>query len=163
MSASAVPQFAKHPLTGAPIRIMTTEAAVWRDAKTLVWLDAAAVAKEGARWNRWEVGVTSKAALDAAAAAGVRVDVLACLGDAADWKAWMAAGHWKEVTLFAVPKALVTAIGYEELMGMGIQNMICLDEMHELYPFVGGAWDGTEADAKVLLALARQMGRTFPV
>ena len=163
MAGANVPAFSKHPLTDAPIRIMTTEAAVWRDQKTLVWLDAAAVTKEGARWNRWEVGVTSKAALDAAAATGVRVDVLACLGDAADWKAWMAAGHWKEVTLFAVPKALVTAIGYEELMGMGIQNMICLDEMHELYPFVGGAWDSTEADAKVLLALALHMGRTFPV
>jgi hypothetical protein len=170
MSSPGVPQFAKHPLTGASIRIMTTEAAVWRDQKTLVWLDEAACAAK-VSWNRWEVGVTSLDDYKAAESAGIRVDVLACLGDAADatdhWKSWIIAGGWKGVALFAVPKTLVEAIGYEQLMALKINNMVCLDEMHELYPFVGAGaaspWDGTEADAKILLALALRMGRTFPV
>ena len=150
---------------------MTTEASVWRDQKTLVWLDADAVAKPDAsakavRWNRYEVGVTSKEGLDAALAAGMRVDVAVALGEPAAWTAWMAAGDWESVALLAVPKTLVEHIGLVELRAMNIKNMICLDEMHELYPFVGvgaGAqWDGSEADAKVLLALALHMGRTGP-
>jgi hypothetical protein len=165
VSTQAVPQFAKHPLTGAPIRIMTTEASVWRDQKTLVWLDAAAAAQAAAkRWNRFEVGVASKEALDAAQTAGLRVEVAMALGgDLAAWVAWMAAGGWESVALLAVPKSLVEHIGLVELRAMKIKNMICIDEMHELYPFVGGAWTGSEDDAKVLLALALHMGRTGPV
>jgi hypothetical protein len=144
---------------------MTTEASVWRDQKTLVWLDAAAATEAAAkRWNRFEVGVASKEALDAAQKAGLRVEVAMALGgDLAAWAAWMAAGDWESVALLAVPKSLVEHIGLVELRAMKIKNMICIDEMHELYPFVGGAWAGTEDDAKVLLALALHMGRTGPV
>ena len=161
----AVPQFAKHPLTGAPIRIMTTEASVWRDQKTLAWLDAAATTQldPPTRWNRWDIGIASKEAWDAAAAADIRVDVAVCLGEMGPWAAWLAAGGWEKAALVAVPKALVEHIGYEALMGLKVKNMVCLDEMHELYPFVGTPWDGTEDDAKVLLALALHMGRTGPV
>ena len=162
--APAVPQFAKHPLTGALIRIMTTEASVWRDQKTLVWLDADALNRTNppTRWNRWDVGVTSKEAFDAVAAAGLRVDVAVCLGEAAPWAAWLRTGGWEDAAIVAVPKSLVEHIGYEELMALKVKNMICLDEMHELYPFVGPAWNSTEDDAKVLLALALHMGRTGP-
>lgn len=162
-ASAPLPTFAKHPLTGTPIRIMTTEASVWRDQKTLVWLGADDMAKpEAARWNRYEVGVTSKGGLDAATAAGMRVDVAAALGPAEPWAAWMAAGGWESVALLAVPKSLVDHIGLVELRAMKIKNMICLDEMHELYPFVGASWDGSEDDAKVMLALALHMGRTGP-
>jgi hypothetical protein len=144
---------------------MTTEASVWRDQKTLVWLDAAAMTQldPPTRWNRWDVGVTSKDVFEAADAAGLRVDVTVCMGEAAPWAAWLREGGWERAAIVAVPKTLVEHIGYEDLMALKVKNMICLDEMHDLYPFVGPAWDGTEADAKVLLALALHMGRTGPV
>ena len=164
MSVSA-PQIARHPKTGAPIRIVTTDASVWRDQKTLVWLEAGEFAgKEVPPWSRWDMGVTSTASFEAAEAAGYRPDIVACLeGDFEDWHAWLKAGHWEKVRLLVVTKALVTHIGMEGLLTLRIGNMVCLDEMAELYPFTGAVWDGTLSDAQILVALVLHAGLTFPV
>ena len=165
MSTVSAPQIARHPKTGAPIRIITTDASVWRDQKTLVWLDAAELkASKGVAWSRWDIGVTSLAAVEAAEAAGCQPDVVACLeGAADDWHAWLRAGHWNKVRLLVVPKTLVTHIGTEGLLELRITNMMCLDEMSDLYPFTGATWDGTLDDAKALVGLVLHVGRTFPV
>ena len=166
MSTVTPPQVARHPKTGAPIRIITTDASVWRDQKTLVWLEAAdfKASNEAATWSRWDIGVTSLAAMEAAEAAGCQPDVVACLeGALDDWHTWLTAGHWSKARLLVVSKALVTHIGMEGMLTLRIGNMVCLDEIAELYPFTGAVWDGSIDDAKVLVGLVLHAGRTFPV
>jgi hypothetical protein len=63
----------------------------------------------------------------------------------------------------AVPRTFIQFMGMEKLMKLRMNNVLCLDEVHDMYPFVGAKWDGTQADAQVLLAMILQVGRTFPV
>lgn len=149
---------AKHPKTGKDIRIMTMDSSVWRDQKTLVWFDDVPA---GAAWNRWDVGTTSTATAEKLLAAGIQLDVVVCLDEGA--QEWLQAGHWRKSRLVVVPRSLVTAMGMDKLLELRMNNLLCIDEMHELYPFTGAAWDGTAEDAKALVALVLHFGRSFPV
>jgi hypothetical protein len=143
---------ARNPKTGGNIRIINLDTSVWRDQKTMVWFDAPT---EGG-WDRWDIGVT-----DTNIAELVKADVVICLNDdAADW---LKAGKWSGARLVVVPKKLVNAMGMDKLLELRMTNLLCLDEMHDLYPFTGPAWDGSKEDAKALVTLALHFGRSFPV
>jgi hypothetical protein len=143
---------ARNPKTGGNIRIINLDTSVWRDQKTMVWFDAPAEAG----WDRWDIGVT-----DTNIAEVVKADVVICLNDdAADW---LNAGKWSTARLVVVPKALVNAMGMDKLLELKMNNLLCIDEIHSLYPFTGPAWDGSKEDAKALVALALHFGRSFPV
>jgi hypothetical protein len=152
---------ARHPITGKDIRIVQMDTSIWRDQKTLVWFNGPpAVA---AAWERWDIGTTSVAAAVKLQAAGLTPDVVLCLDESpTEIIAWLKRGAWKSARVIAVPKSLVDRIGIEELRKLRIANMLCLDELHDLYPFVGEKWNGTVEDAKILVALSLHSGRTFP-
>ena len=151
---------AKNPKTGKDLRIINLDTSVWRDQKTLVWFDAAPTTP---RWSRWDVGTVSTTVADALDASGFVPDVVVALNEPADVIAWLEAGSWSKARLVALPKSIIKQLGVEKLVELKITNMLCLDEMHELYPFTGAAWDGTAEDAKALVATALHFGRTFPV
>jgi len=151
---------ARNPKTGNDIRILSLDTSVWRDQKTLVWFDKPPT---HTRWNRWDIGTTSTVLADAIDAAGLVPDVVVCLNEPTEVLAWLEAGSWSKARLVALPKSLIKLMGVEKLVKLKITNMLCLDEMHELYPFTGAVWDGTVEDAKALVALALHFGRTFPV
>jgi hypothetical protein len=151
---------ARNPKTGADLRIIQLETSVWRDQKTVVWFDAApAVA---ANWSRWDIGACSPAADKALKAAGITPDIVMCLGDVEESYTWLKSGAWSSARLVVVPRALVEHIGMDEMIKLRMSNILCLDEMNELYPFTGHKWDGSVEDAKALVALALHYGRTFP-
>ena len=149
---------AKNPKTGKDLRIISMDTSVWRDQKTIVWFDAI---PPQAKWNRWDVGVTDTAMVEPLTAAGIHTDVVVCLNEGA--QAWLEAGEWSKARLVVVPKKLVAAMGMDKLLALKMNNLLCVDEMHELYPFTGQAWDGSTEDAKALVALALHFGRSFPV
>jgi hypothetical protein len=150
---------AHNPKTGKELRIINLETSVWRDQKTLVWLDAVPLHPE--RWNRWDVGTADTAVANQLQAAGITVDVVVCLDDAA--QSWLEDGHWAKARLVVVTRSLVKVMGMDKLLALKMSNLLCLDEIHDLYPFTGSAWDGSVGDAKALIALALHFGRTFPV
>ena len=150
---------ARNPKTGKELRIINLDTSVWRDQKTLVWFDAPPANPE--RWNRWDVGTTDTGVATQLLTAGITVDVVICLDNAA--QAWLEAGHWTKARLVVVTRRLVNTMGMDKLMSLKMNNILCLDEMHGLYPFTGPAWDGTEGDAKALVALALHFTRSFPV
>ena len=152
---------ARHPKTGAPIRIIQSEGSIWRNQKTLVWFDE--IPTEPERWSRYDIGVTSVKAYTMLEKEGMEVSVFICLDEPTVALEWFKKNVSKSSAIIAVPKTFVEAVGVETLMSLRMSNMICLDEMKDLYPFTGAAWDGTAEDAKVLLALMLHMGRTFPV
>ena len=150
---------ARNPKTGKDLRIINLDTSIWRDQKTLVWFDALPATTE--RWNRWDVATTHTRVASELHAAGITVDIVLCLNE--DAQLWLEEGHWSKARLVVVPRSLVTAIGMEKLLALKMTNLLCIDEMHDLYPFTGPRWDGTLEDAKVLIALALHFGRTFPV
>ena len=151
---------ARHPKTGKEIRIIKLETSVWRDQKTLVWFDAPPA---NAKWNRWDVATTSTKTAADLIAAGLELDVVVCLNDPVEVQTWLEAGSWATSRLVVVPRSLVTAMGMDKLLELKMNNLLCIDEMHDLYPFTGAAWDGTVEDAKALVALVLHFGRSFPV
>jgi len=147
--------FAKHPLTGKDIRILNMDTAIWRDQKTLAWLEA----PPSTPMDRWDIGAPSVAA----AMALVNPDIVLCLGPVEDCAAWCKAGHAAKPKIVAVTQPLVKYMGVDAFAKLGLGNVVCLEELHEMYPFVGASWDGSVEDAKILLALILHFGRTFPV
>ena len=153
--------FAKHPLTGKDIRILTMDTSVWRDQKTLAWFDDAPASTE--RLSRWDVGATSVTAAGALAVAGLPPDIVLCLGPVEACATWCKDGHAAKPKIVAVTKPLVAHMGVEKFAELGLGNVVCLEEIHEMYPFVGAKWDESLDDAKILLAMVLHFGRSFPV
>ena len=150
---------ARHPLTGKDIRILSFDTSIHKDTKTLAWLDEAPL---DTSWSRYEIGVTSISAATALQAKGLVADVVICLGPHDSTAQWCVNGDWSSAKLVAVTKAFVEHIGLQTLSKLRMGNLICLDEIHAMYPFVGAAWNGTMEDAKILLAMILQMSLTAP-
>ena len=148
---------ATHPVNGKPIRIIESEGCVWRDAKTLVWLDGT---EPHAKWNRYDVGVSSIGDYNTVKGNGIDVDICIALGDGAT--NWILRKEYKNVRIFAVSKATIDALGPEYFVKERIGNMVCLEDAPELYPILGTGWNGTAADARLMLALVLQYKRTGP-
>lgn len=135
---------------------------VWRDRKTLVWLDGPPEG-EPTLWSRLDIGTTSVEGAERLAAAGFHPEVVLCLGPEEAAAAWLLTPQAAAARIIVVPKSLIDFIGYAKLISFGLKNMMCLDELSGLYPFIGETWDGTTNDAKVMLALILHFGQTYPV
>ena len=151
---------AKHPRNGKQIRILKSEGCVWRDAKTLVWLQGV---ETPANWNRYDVGVSTIEAWNAVTEKGISVDICILLGDPLKAKEWVLTKQYTKVRIFAITKSLLNEIGYETVEKLGIPNMLCLEDCIELYPILETQWDSTEDDARVMISLLLQYQLTFPV
>ena len=155
--------YARHPKTGALIRVLNSEGSAWKDSKTLVWLDGQDLA---APWSRWDIGASTVEAWDTLTAKGVNPDVCILLGNGERAASWLLQGTWRKARIVAAPKAVLEAIGLEALAKLRITNMVCLEECVNLYPFLQKAWsaetDG-EMNARTLVALVLQYSHTFPV
>ena len=151
---------AKHPLTGNDIRIMTLDTSIWRDQKTLAWYDSVPATTE--RLNRWDVAATNVVAAQALAAISLPADIVLCLGPVEAAATWCKEGHAAKPKIVAVTQALVKYMGMEAFSKLRLGNVVCIEEIHEMYPFIGGAWDGSVEDAKVMLSMLFHFRRTFP-
>lgn len=150
--------FARHPKTGAPIRIIKAEGTIWRDTKTLVWLEDSV--PKGC--HRWDTGTSSIEAWHQVSPK-VPVDICILNGDIGKAIQWLEAGHWSECKLIAIPKAVIETLGLQRLRRLEITNSVCLEEAIDLYPYLELPWDGTEQDSRALIALLLQYKASFPV
>jgi hypothetical protein len=167
MAAAASSAVAINPVTGKPIKILTLEPALWRNAKTLVWFNAADAAAldptAASAWSRWTCGAESLAAWEVLRNRGIRADVVLCLDSPSAAEAWFARGSWAEARLVVVPKTTIETITYEVFAKYRVTNVLCIDEIKDLYKFLGPAWDGTLEDAKTILALLLRSRTSFPL
>ena len=145
-----------HPKTGKPIRILQTETSISKDRKTIVWVSADTPSKS---WNRWEVGAFSREYLTTYTNILLLCDPANAVADAA----WLRTGAWKDLTMILAARDTLNLLGENALKEMGIGNMICLEEVADIYPFVGTAWDGTANDAALLASILMRMNRAFGV
>lgn len=140
--------YAVNPKTGAPIRIVTSETSIWRNQKTLVWLDAGADCL--IPWNRWDVATTSSATATSLQRKTIEVNLVVALGPVAEEIAWLKSGAAAAISLVAIPRAVAATIGIENLMRLQLKNLVCLEEIGDLYPYTA-PWDTTVEDAKRIM------------
>lgn len=152
---------ARHPKTGAPIRIMTSNSSTWKSIKTIVWLNGSEDINKP--WNRWDVGASCISAWHSLKRFNIDVDVCCLIGDTKDCISWLEEGNASSCKIIGAPKDLLETLGIKKLAKLGITNMICMEEVLELYPFLERKWDGSESDARIILSLILQYGQTFPV
>ena len=143
---------ARHPKTGAPIRIIKSESSAWRSKKTLVWLSTE---DPDAAWSKYDVGVTATANQ-----AAHKASIVVCLGETATEAAWLATPAAKTVQIIAIPRSLAMQIGVEKLMSYKLGNLLCLDEIHQLYPYVD-PWDLTIEGAKRIIGTMMHYSQNF--
>lgn len=154
----------RHPKTGGTIRLMKSDSSVWRDQKTLLWLEgagAAAPSQAANAANRWDVGVVGLGS----AAASLQANILLSVhDDPAAVAAWLDTAAWHNYMMVCLPQSTIQAIGVEKFRAYGLKNLVCLDELHTVYPFLGPAWTtGSVDDAKVMIAMVLRAGRVGPV
>jgi len=145
-----------HPKTGKPIRILQTDTSISKDRKTIVWLGPDIPT---GTWNRWEVGALSRTYLTPSTTILVLCDPLTATADAD----WIRTGAWKNLTMILAARDTLNILGENALKEMGVGNMICLEEVGDIYPFVGNAWDGTTNDAALIASILLRMNRAFGV
>ena len=118
-----------NPRTGKEIKILQTETSVCRDKKILEW-------KEGrGMWDTISCKPVS--------------DIWLVLNEESMENFF---DNCRQVKLVFIRKSLLKGISVEMLKENKIHNLICLDEMKDLFPQLGGAWNGNLDDAVVLIA-----------
>ena len=126
---------AHHPRTGKEIRVIQTDASVSRENKTLIYSG-----NSPCIWDTVYDGPLSDGT-------GPTFRLVLDPVDANEFK--MIATKSKLVLL---SKAAFDAIGADVFKTLGVNNVIYLEEVHLMYPHLGDAWDGTKADAAVIMA-----------
>lgn len=122
---------AYHPVTGKEIRIIQSDASIWKERKTL------AVGSDKGIWDTVSFDANENA-MFSIALGHIEPEELVV--------------RCKQSRLVFLQKEQNQEINADLLRTLGIQNMICLEEMKDLYPHLGPSWDGTADDAVVLIA-----------
>lgn len=129
------PAHAKHPITGAPISIMRTGAQIWKDAKTLYWL------RSQEQYNTVETISTSLENTET-----TFIVLLDTTDEVFEYLSTPSAAKKGTVLL---PKETILSDRFTKTL----TNVLCLEEIHNLYPHIGSnSFDGTPQHAVFLLA-----------
>ena len=139
--------FAQNPKTGKPIRIMRSEASLWRSQKTFVWLRDL---DPSIPWNRWETCAVGVAEIHTWEARFKPDNVLLTTTTDEDTE-WFLSTDLSQYKMVFISRDMVYKVGEAKFRSMRLTNVICLEEATKMYPYLGDSWTGTAEDA-VLLA-----------
>ena len=140
---------AQHPKTGKPIRIMRSDASLWRSHKTIVWLQEQDAALP---WDRWDTLVVGLDDLTKWKAKGKRLDYVVFTDTDEKTVEWFMNINPTEYKMIFITRDLVYKVGEAKFRQMKIQNIICLEEIPKLYPYIGSLWDTTIEDLILQIA-----------
>lgn len=127
-----------HPKTGKEVRVIQTDATLWREHKTLLYIDAPLTSACG-----WDTVSEN----DCQPTFRIIIDPLSAACNPTSMKVASMKSR-----LLVISNAILEAIGLEEFKKIGIKNVICLEEIHQMYAHLGAAWDGTLEDACIIIA-----------
>lgn len=133
---------AHHPETGAPIRILRSDAQITQSRRTLVWLRAEY--SKSSRWQRWNVLIT-----DPACWCGEATAVVIESFDAAWVPILRAIGE----TCLVVYKDRGVEKGLKKA-GFATDNYLSYVDLFHMYPFLGEPVFPTDPIEKVVVSLA---------
>ncbi len=140
---------ARNPKTGAPIRILRSEASLWRNKKTMVWLHNQDTAVQWDRWDTLCIGVED---ITKWKDAGKRLDYVALTSSTPETLAFFTTLNPSDYKMLFIPKQLVLDFGWQKFKALQITNLIVLEEAHLMYPFLGDEWSNTREDLVEIVA-----------
>ncbi len=134
---------ARNPKTGAPIRILRSDASLSRSQKTLVWLHEQT---PDIPWDRWETVCHGVSKTKEWQQEGKRVDFVV-LTESSQTDIDFFVNQGPAFKLIFVPKDFVFAMGWQKFKELKRTNVIVLEEAHLMYPYLGDQWAKTIEDA----------------
>jgi len=139
---------AHHPLTGKPIRVIKSQAQLWRDAKTLVLLSANA--DPAIPWDRWETCAAGLAVVQTLVEKGIEVHIPILIDEPQiDIQTLVALS--KKSHLIVISTAIIKTVGPDAFRAANLGNVLCLQEFKEIYAYCGAPWNGTVEDAAIMI------------
>ena len=148
---------ATHPKTGKPIRIMKSDASIWKNSKTLLYLQNNSLSKD--TWQRYDT-----------IAAGVDKRVLSwnptiiiLTEDSPAVQKWLQTPLAKSTKFILLTAEIVESALKEDFNVSSLGNVMCLEELSIMYPFIGAAWDTTIEDAVICAAIIFRYNRLIGV
>jgi hypothetical protein len=130
-----------------------------RNQRTLVWLQQQSASVP---WWKWDGAVDSLDAYHRWTAQGAHVVGLVlcgCTDEVCLDEVYRVA---QKVQFVLLPRNVIQTKP-EDYWQENFDNVFVIDDLHEMYPFVGDAWDGTVADAMLLLGLVGRYHRVVDV
>jgi hypothetical protein len=140
--------FATYPKTGKQIRIIKSELTIWKDSKTLTWIKEP-YSKKMKRWKRWDILVTS--ATPEFLSWNPEIVLLTEESDIAN--IWLKSEKAKNTRFILVSLNAIKTLKSEGYDVSSLGNVICLEELDSVYPFLGAEWDGTVEDAIMCISI----------
>ena len=152
--------YGTNPKTGKPIRILKSDATIWRNQKTVVWYHEDFAPKKA---NRYEVICESLEDYQIAIRNHIRVDALILLQNTSQEIEFVRQKELHQHLMLFMARSIALSIGEKEFMSLRLSNVICIEEIHQIFPFVGREvpWNETREDAVTLAALILRATRIF--
>ena len=120
---------AHHPLTGKPIRVVKSQAQLWRDAKTLVLLSA--TADPNLPWGRWETAAAGLGVVQALLSKGIEVHI-PILIDEPELDIKTLVDLSKRSHLLVISATIIKTVGPDTFRAAQLGNVLCLQEFKEI-------------------------------
>lgn len=139
-----------HPLTGKPIRILKTEAHIYKNQKTLLWLREKSYANSD-RFGRWDCIVFGHELAHTWKACASAIVIRQLEEKTLEW-ILTSAPRSQQILFFS--KAVIEALGVERAKELGFVNIICLEELGEIYPHLLRVYSSEDSDVDVALMVA---------
>jgi hypothetical protein len=140
--------YATHPKTGKQIRVMKSDTSIWKNSKTLTWMKEPYNPKNKS-WKRWDILVTQIQP----EFLKWSPDIVVLTEETAESNAWLKTEDAKKIRFILVSMKAIENLNSEKFDVSSLGNVICLDEFHSVYPFLGRPWAGTTEDAIVCAAV----------
>jgi len=143
---------ATNPKNGKQIKVMKSDASIWKDSKTLVWMKDPFSNK---KWKRWDILVTSvnEALLK------WNPDIVLLLEESKESNTWLKTSNAKNVRYIIVSLKAIQTLTSEGFDVSSLGNVLCIDEFESMYPFLGAGWDGSLEDAIACLTIVFRYNR----
>jgi hypothetical protein len=144
--------FGTNPKTGKPIRILKSDASISRTQKTVVVLRPDFIPQHSERYERVCVGLADYNHLRAKSQ---DIEALILLKSGPEEVAFVKSKALHQTKILFIARAIANTIGEKEFLALGLANVICLEEIHQVFPFVSieHPWNATKEDAIYLVAL----------
>ena len=139
---------AHHPLTGKEIRILKTDAQIYKNQKTILWLRESSY-PDSHRFKRWDTLTFGHELAHkwSPSAVVIREPTSRAIE-------WILREAPKSYILLFFSKKVIEAIGVEHAKALGFVNIMCLEELGEIYPQLLRVYSESDSDAEVFLMIA---------
>ena len=139
---------AHHPITGKEIRVLKTEVQLYKNQKTLLWLRKDDY-EHSNRLKRWDTLVFGHELSQKwkPSATVIREPTPQALE-------WIVTSAPRRYELLFFSKQVLEVLGVEQAKKLGFTNIICLEELGEIYPHLLRVYTDSDSDSDVFLMIS---------